>query len=148
MASEWAERAHRGLLAGHSEGQLCRFVTITSPPGPPIHLDTFQVAFHRFSSDLLRRSLRWDSYVSVLASNPSTGQLHRHVLAIGGVHLPSAFLQERASAAGLGWTDVRTVTPTARSRHDVSVYFASNGLNYARQHVHSGARLQPFSRSR
>ena len=144
---EWARAIEQGLRWADHHEVVAGLVTFTDGTDRGLHLAAFNKRFSRFCSNVRRSGAFWDHYVSALAVCPTSGRLHRHVVALGGPYLPPSVLADHAARAHLGYVDARRIRRSAADRARVANYVACDGVRFALAHAGTAARIQPFSRS-
>jgi hypothetical protein len=129
--------------------------TDPSPKGArPMHQDDFNRRFHDFSRRLNRRNLLWRDYIATWGVHPSSGRLHKHVLAVAHPFLHASVLREVGIKSGL-WRDgsrkhairLKAITSPEHA-YNFANYLGRNALAYAAHERSFSERIQPVSRSR
>jgi hypothetical protein len=84
----------------------------------------------------------------VLGFSPSTGQLHLHIVIVGGPYVPQRLLSQQAREVGLGQTYVGLIGSSDRDIRCISNYLGRNLLALRDAPKVDGQRLRPFNPSR
>lgn len=145
LAQREARTILRGLQDAHRQGHGTRFITVTDASARPLHLEDFNRRCSTFLKSLRRAGLA-DHYIAALGVDQNY-RLHRHIIVIGP-YVHRSILSEHAHGAGLGRSHVKAIPDTPAARRNFAAYMGRNALVYALLHARSGARIQPFTRSR
>jgi hypothetical protein len=138
----------RGLEEAERGGLATVFITITDRSDKPLSVAEFNLRFSRLVSGLRRSRVGLEHYIGALDCDPSSGRLHRHVVATCREPLSGRLISDRARRVGLGHTKVQRIGSAAADRARIANYLARNGVRYAALCATSLGRVQSISRSR